>query len=163
MISEIPRKMTAMIRAIAVGALAAIALGFASPASADCDAGCFPLGPGSAEYSRCMTGCQSGSAARGSSGFGSPPNNAALTITGPRSLTLFVDRDIWTLICNDFVVNGLSVPQITKIHYRLMDDPAYGLSARDAGLMVGYAVQNECPQYKAALMEAGRQYNAGVR
>ena len=79
------------------------------------------------------------------SGYGAPLT-PAWTITGPNSLTVDVDKDVWLLICNDFVVNGVPVPRVTKVMHRLMDDPAYGLSARDAGLMIGYAVQNACPQ-----------------
>lgn len=160
-IRSAPRRRRAA-RTLTVLLFALLTIGLAAPSAADCDAGCFPLGPGSAEYNRCMTGCQSGSVSGGgSSGFRPPPSNTALTITGPQSLSVFVARDVWVLICNDFAVNGLSVPQITKIHYRLMDDPAYSLSAADAGRMVAYAVQNECPQYKSALLEAGRQHDAG--
>ena len=145
-------------RALAVLLFVFLNLGLAAPAAADCDAGCFPLGPGSAEYNRCMTGCQSGSVSgSGESGFRPPPSNAAVTITGPESLTVFVEKDIYVLICNDFTVNGISAPNLRKIRDRLMDDPSYNQTARDAGRLVGNAVMTTCPEYRAPWMEAVNQ------
>lgn len=136
-------------------AFAFLAVGLAAPAVADCDAGCFPLGPGSAEYNRCMTACQSGSVSGGgASGFRPPPSNTVVTITGPESLPFLVERDVYIAICNDFTVNGISAPNLRKIRDRLMDDPIYGQTARGAGLLVGNAVMSTCPEYRAAWMEA---------
>jgi hypothetical protein len=145
-------------RMVCVLLFAILTLGLAAPAAADCDAGCFPLGPGSAEYNKCMTGCQSGSVSGGaSSGFRPPPSNAATTITGPESLAVLTERDVYVLICNDFTVNGVSAPNLRNIGRRLMNDPAYNLSPRQASQAVDNALTTTCPEYRAAWLKAVNQ------
>lgn len=144
------RLQKATIAMLLIGPLAA-----AAPATCStdgCDAGCFMLGPGSSEYNRCMSGCQHKGSAGGTPKTGRPP-----TITDPQDIRPVTMEDVYALICNDLGVNGVSVPSVTKIHYRLMDDPDYQYTAREAGLTVSRAVENLCPKYRSALIEATRQ------
>lgn len=49
-----------LVRPWFLAGVGALALALAGPAHADgCDSGCFPLGPGSAEYNACVARCQS--------------------------------------------------------------------------------------------------------
>lgn len=71
-------RMIRIAQALSVWLLAVLAVALAAPASADCDAGCFPLGPGSAEYNRCMASCQSVAPSRAPGGLP--------TITNPQGV-----------------------------------------------------------------------------
>lgn len=64
--------------------------------------------------------------------------------------------DVYTLICNDLDVNGVSVASVENIYHVLYVAP-YEYSGRDAGHVVGLAVQTMCPNHKAAMDEAARQ------
>lgn len=83
--------------------------------------------------------------------------NRPPTITDPQGTRTVIMNDVYMLICNDLDANGVSVPSVTKIHYRLMDDPDYQYTAREAGLTVSRAVESVCPKYKSALMAATRE------
>ncbi len=65
--------------------------------------------------------------------------------------------DVYALICNDLDANGVSVGNVQNIFHRLEDDQQYQYRPRDAGRTVALAVENTCPRYKSALVEAQRQ------
>jgi hypothetical protein len=78
------------------------------------------------------------------------------TITNPRGVTPVTKNDIYTLICNDLDLSGVSVASVENIYHVLYEEP-YQYAPRDAGRTVALAVQDVCPKYKSPLMEAARQ------
>ena len=78
------------------------------------------------------------------------------TITNPQGVVPVTRQDVYTMICIDLDVHGVSVASVEDIYHVLYERP-YQYSGQDAGRAVALAVQDVCPSYKSALMEAGRQ------
>lgn len=64
--------------------------------------------------------------------------------------------EMYSFICHQLFINGVSVGGIEDIFHTLYTAP-YNLSQRDAGRTVALAIQNECPEYKAAAYRAMQQ------
>lgn len=78
------------------------------------------------------------------------------TITSPGDVYAVTVGDVYTLICNDLDVNGVSVPSVEDIYHVLYVAP-YNYAKRDAGRAVAFAVNTTCPRHRAAMDEAVRQ------
>jgi hypothetical protein len=86
-----------------------------------------------------------------SSSSGSTP-----TITNPGDVYAVTRSDVYTLICNDLDVHGVSVPSVEDIYHVLYVAP-YGYAKPDAGRAVALAVNTTCPRHRAAMDAATRQ------
>lgn len=114
----------------------------------DCD----PYSSDGSGFLGCLGGnWEDESAGSAASGSGGPP-----TITNPQGVYAATRADVFTLICNELDVNGVSVPSVENIYHVLYVAP-YGYAGRDAGQAVALAVRTTCPRHQRAMDEAVRQ------
>jgi hypothetical protein len=114
--------------------------------------GCDPYSSDGSGFLGCLgENWQEESAGSATGSSGGPP-----TITNPQDVYAVTEADVYTLICNDLDVNGVSVPSVEDIYHVLYVAP-YGYAKRDAGRAVALAVRTTCPRHQPAMDEAVRQ------
>lgn len=70
------------------------------------------------------------------------------------------EDEISSFVCQTLFLDGVSVASIEDIMHRLYKPP-YNRPGREAGRSVALAIENECPEYKYAGMQAAQQALAG--
>ncbi|MDV3134998.1 hypothetical protein [Mycobacterium sp. 29Ha] len=84
-----------------------------------------------------------------------PPALGRPTITNPQGFRPVSMSDVYTLICNDLDVNGVSVTSIENI-YHVLYEGQYQYAGPEAGRAVAVAINTTCVWHKPALNEAVR-------
>lgn len=136
----------ALARLVIAGILIALGLALAVPAVADsCDAGCFPLGPGSAEFNGCKSSCLA-SLGGSSSGPTAEPTDVPPPMSSNDLSVAFANRN-YQVVCNEVGQEPTPHGIWAANSVLLTEQTGAQLNYSQMQLAIGYAIVNHCPQY----------------